>query len=85
MKEHHVTERWACRVLHVNRTAYQYQVIRLPDEGDVRAKVIELVARYGWVGSCMLTAMIDNVGTVINHQRVERIWREATGSPNADP
>ena len=76
MEEHHVTERRACRVLHVNRTAYRYQVIRLPDEDDVREKVIELVASYGRVGYRMVTAMMNNVGTVINHKRVERIWRE---------
>lgn len=76
MEEHHVTERRACRVLHVNRTAYRYQVIRLPDEDDVRAKVIQLVASYGRVGYRMVTAMMNNAGTVINHKRVERIWRE---------
>ena len=67
MEEHHVTERRACRVLHVNRTAYRYQVIRLPDEDDVRAKVIQLVASYGRVGYRMVTAMMNNSGTIINH------------------
>jgi len=76
VEEHHVTERRACRVLHVNRTAYRYQVIRLPDEDDVRAKVIQLAASYGRVGYRMVTAMMNNSGTIINHKRVERIWRE---------
>ena len=33
---HSVTERRACRVLSVNRTAYRYEAIRLPDEDDGR-------------------------------------------------
>ena len=49
MKEHKVTERRAYRVLGVNRTAYRYKPIKLPDEDEVRAAVIEKVCNYGRV------------------------------------
>ena len=38
--------------------------------------MIQLVASYGRVGYRMVTAMMNNSGTIINHKRVERIWRE---------
>lgn len=71
-----MTERRACRALNVNRTAYRYEPIRLPDEDKIRAAVIETACNYGRVGYRMVTAMLRNRGILINHKRVERIWRE---------
>lgn len=71
-----VTERRACRALRVNRTAYRYKPVRLPDEDDVRAAILETACNYGRVGYRMVTAMLRNRGIMINHKRVERIWRE---------
>jgi putative transposase len=76
MEEHEVTERWACRVLSVNRTAYRYEPVRLPDEDEVRAEIIDTACNYGRVGYRMVTDMMRNNGRLINHKRVERIWRE---------
>ena len=75
MKEHKVTERRACRVLGVNRTAYRYKPVKLPDEDEVCAAVIEKVCNYGRVGYRMVTNMLRTDGKHINHKRVERIWR----------
>lgn len=71
-----MTERRACRVLSVNRTAFRYEPVRLADEDEVRAEIIELACNYGRVGYRMVTAMMRNKGRRINHKRVERIWRE---------
>jgi len=38
--------------------------------------VIELVCVYGRYGSPKITALIRNTGWIVNHKRVERIWRE---------
>jgi putative transposase len=76
LEHHQVTERRACRVLKVNRTAWRYAPIRLPDEDEVRAEVIEKASNYGRVGYRMVTHMMRNEGRKINHKRVERIWRE---------
>jgi len=74
--EHKTTERWACRVLGVNRTAYRYEPVKLPDEEAVRTEIIDLACNHGRVGYRMVTDMMRNKGLVINHKRVERIWRE---------
>jgi transposase InsO family protein len=63
-------------VLEVNRTAYRYKPVKLPDEDEVCAAVIEKVCKYGRVGYRMVTSMLRNDGKHINHKRVERIWRE---------
>jgi transposase InsO family protein len=76
VEEHKTTERWACRVLKVNRTAYRYEAVKLPDEDDVRAEIIDLACNYGREGYRTITDMMRNKGIHINHKRVERIWRE---------
>jgi transposase InsO family protein len=76
MEKHEVTQRRACRVLSVNRTAYRYKPVRLPDEDEVRAEIIDKACNYGRVGYRMVTHMLRNNGLKINHKRVERIWRE---------
>ena len=76
LEQHQVTERRACRVLKVNRTAWRYEPVRLPDEDEVRASVIEKAVNYGRVGYRKVTYMMRNEGKRINHKRVERIWRE---------
>jgi len=48
----------------------------LSDEDEVRRAVIELATNYGRAGYRQVTHMLRNKGIVINHKRVERIWRE---------
>jgi Transposase and inactivated derivatives len=74
--EHKVAERRACRVLNVNRTAYRYEVIKLPDEDEIRADIIDKACNFGRVGYRKVTHLMRNEGIKINHKRVERIWRE---------
>lgn len=76
METYEVTQRRACRVLSVHRTAYRYEAIKLPDEEEIRAEIIDIVTNYGRVGYRMVTTMLRNRGRIINHKRVERIWRE---------
>ena len=63
-------------MLKMNRTAYRYKPVRLPDEDDIRAKIIETACNYGRVGYRMVANMMRNEGVKINRKRVERIWRE---------
>jgi len=62
--------------LSVNRNTYRYIAVKLPDEDDVRTEIIDKACNYGRVGYRMVTNMMRNSGTKINHKRVERIWRE---------
>lgn len=63
-------------MLNVNRTAYRYEPVKRDDEDKIRANIIGKVCNYGRVGYRMVTNMLRNEGVLINHKRVERIWRE---------
>ena len=63
-------------MLSVNRTAYRYTPVKLPDEDEVRAEIIELACNHGRAGYRQVTDMMRNKGRLINHKRVERIWSE---------
>lgn len=76
VETHAMTERRACRALNFHRSTYRYVVIRRPDEDEVRAEVLTLVANFGRVGCQQVWRMMRNNGRRINHKRVERIWRE---------
>jgi transposase InsO family protein len=60
----------------VNRTVYRYEPVRLPDEDEVRADIIYKACNFGRVGYRKVASMMRNEGRIINHKRVERIWRE---------
>jgi len=63
-------------VLSINRTAYRYNPIKLPDEEELRSEIIDKACNYGRIGYRMITNVLRNNGIKINHKRVERIWRE---------
>jgi transposase InsO family protein len=71
-----VSERRACRVLGQPRSTQRYQKVIPEDEELLRSKVIELASEYGRYGYRRVTALLRNQGWIINHKRVERIWRE---------
>lgn len=71
-----MSERRACRVLGVNRTAYRYEPVKREDEDEIREKIIYYACNYGRVGYRMVCNMMKNEDIEINHKRVERIWRE---------
>ena len=76
VEKYKLSERRACRVLSVNRTANRYEPVKRTDEDEIREKIICLACNYGRVGYRMVTNMLRNDGVIINHKRVERIWRE---------
>jgi len=76
MEKHNYTERGACRVLDINRTAYRYKAIKRDDEDAIHTKIIEKACNYGRTGYRQVTSMLRNEGIQINHKRVERIWKE---------
>ena len=85
MDAHSVTERGACRALSVNRTAYRYEAIRLSDEDEVRADIIDKACNYGRVGYRMVTAMMRNEGWEIKPQArgAHMAGRGAEAAPKA--
>ena len=71
-----VSERRACRAIQQPRSTQRYPKIVPEDEELIRSKVIELSSQYGRYGYRRVTALLRNQGWIINHKRIERIWRE---------
>jgi len=75
-KEYKISERRACRALKISRNTYRYQPKKLPDEDDLHRLIIYIASNFGRVGYRKVCGMLKNQGILINHKRVERIWRE---------
>ena len=71
-----VSERHACRALGQARSTQRYPKVLSENEELLRAKVIEFASQYGRYGYRRVTALLRNQGWIVNHKRVERIWRE---------
>ena len=66
--------RRACRLVELDRGTYRYHA--LPDRNvELAGRLRALAAQYPRYGSPMLYNLIRNEGTVVNHKRVERIYR----------
>lgn len=81
-----VSERRACKVIHLNRGTFKY----IPKEDElnkkVTAAVIDLASQYGRYGYKKITALVRAKGLMINHKRVYRIWRrEGLKVPKKQP
>lgn len=50
--------------------------MRQDDEERLRADIIRLAQKYGRYGYKRITALLRASGWIVNHKRVERIWRE---------
>ena len=71
-----VSERQACRALSVNRNTIRNASNKSEKDAEIRQKIVGLAEQYGRVGYRMVTNMLRNQGEIINHKKVERIWRE---------
>lgn len=73
-KPHDLSVRRACQLVGLERATYRYHA--LPDRNaELAERLRALAAQYPRYGSPMLYNLIRNEGTVINHKRVERIYR----------
>lgn len=71
-----ISERRACRALGQSRGNQRREPIRQDDEETLRSDVIKLAQQYGRYGYKRITALLRAADWVVNHKRVERIWRE---------
>lgn len=71
-----VSERRACRAVLQARSTQRYPKVVPEDEKLLRAHVIDLASQYGRYGYRRVTALLRNQGWIVNHKRVERIWRQ---------
>jgi transposase InsO family protein len=72
-----VSERRACRVLGQARAVQRYTPQVRDDEKPLTGRMVELAAVYGRYGTPRITAMLRNEGWIVNHKRIERMWRQA--------
>ena len=70
-----VSERRACQVLGQARSTQRYRVCAPNDEAALTAAIVRLATRFGRYGYRRITALLRAEGWVVNHKRVERIWR----------
>ncbi len=70
-----VSERQACRYLGQPRSTQRRRPVVADDEEALTAAVIGLASEYGRYGYRRITAMLRAEGWMVNHKRVERIWR----------
>lgn len=70
------SERRACKVLEQDRSTQRYQVREPDDEVFLRELIIRFASEYGRYGYRRITALIRAEGMMVNHKRVQRIWRE---------
>ena len=75
MDRYRVSERRACLVLGQSRTSQRYGPIVRDDEAPLTAAIICLAGQYGRYGYRRVTALLRAEGWLVNHKRVERIWR----------
>ena len=81
-----VSERRACRVLGQPRSARRRQPQARSDEPRLLADMVELATQYGRYGYRRITAMLRRDGWIVNHKRVQRLWRrEGLKVPSRQP
>ena len=79
-------ERQACRYLDQPRSTQRRTLVVPDDEEALAAAIIRLARRYGRYGYRRITAMLKAEGWLVNHKRVERIWRrEGLKVPKKQP
>ena len=81
-----VSERRACRVLGQARKTQRHAPEVKDEEERITKRTIELATQYGRYGYRRITAMLRQEGWMVNHKRVERIWRrEGLKVPKKQP
>ena len=79
-------ERRACRYLGQPRSTQRRKLVTPGDEEALTADIVQLARQYGRYGYRRITAMLRAEGWMVNHKRVERIWRrEGLKVPKKQP
>ena len=71
-----MSQRRACKVLGQPRSTQRYKRKIADDEERLVDRIVSLAKQYGRYGYRRITAMLYNEGWLVNHKRVERIWRQ---------
>jgi hypothetical protein len=81
-----ISERRACRVLGQVRSTQRRERYPPGDEPGLLRRMVELATEYGRYGYRRIGAMLREEGWLVNHKRVERLWRlEGLRVPERQP
>lgn len=75
IKTHQMSERQACALLNLSRTAYRYQAQKADDQA-IQEQLLALARKKLRWGFPKMFAYLRNQGHKWNHKRVRRIYRE---------
>lgn len=75
MEQLNVSERRICRALNQPRSTQRYCSKVSDGEDRLVEQMIDLAIKYGRYGYHRITALFQREGWVVNHKRVERLWR----------
>ncbi len=70
-----MSERRACKVLERPRSTQRHEPLVQDDEQALTNDIVGLATRFGRCGYRRVTALLRDAGWLVNHKRVERIWR----------
>jgi transposase InsO family protein len=70
-----VSERRACKVLGQPRSTQRRKAYVPDDEPKLVKRIIELATQYGRYGYPRITKLLRREGWIVNHKRVQRLWR----------
>lgn len=86
MGPNRVSERRACRVLGQPRSTQRRTRFVRDDQPRLVRRMVELVSDYGCQGYRAVTGLLRNEGWLVNHKRIERLWRmEGLKPPEKQP
>ena len=81
-----MSERRVCAVLGQHRSTQRKVPHGRADEDQLTADIVELACRYGRYGYRKVAGLLGRAGRLVNHKRVERIWRrEGLNVPHKQP
>jgi transposase InsO family protein len=76
MDELKVSERRVCRALEVPRSTQRYAAQPPADEPRLAQDIVRLATEFGRYGYRRITELLRWDGWLVNHKRVERLWRQ---------
>lgn len=71
-----MSERRVCGVLGQPRATQRYRATETDDEVGLTAAIISYATQYGRYGYRRILALLRSDGWMVNHKRMERIWRQ---------
>ena len=75
VEDHSLSERQACGMLKISRSAYRYQAIK-PDEDEITEQLLQIAERKPRWGFKKMADYLRNQGYPWNHKRVYRLYCE---------